>query len=177
MRNQILFFCLVLFFSSCETNVNNNVIPGTTQAYVPVYADLSQQSSVSLEAAQPTTHAGKIYAYGNYIFQNDENKGIHIIDNSNPSQPHKIAFIRIPYSTEVAVKGSYLYTNSINDLIVLDLSNPQSPSVVKKMKNVFPLINQEYPPFTNVYFQCADASKGIVIDWQLQQVTNPTCRR
>jgi hypothetical protein len=147
-------------------------------AFVPVYADPSTLiQSISVEAVQPTTKAGKIYAYGNYVFQNDQNKGIHIIDNSNPALPRKVAFLKVPYSTEIAVKGSFLYTNCVNDLVVLDLQNPQSPVVVKRVQNAFPLINQEYPPFTNVYFVCPDPSKGIVVDWINQQTQNPTCRR
>lgn len=175
MRSALIVFLVILTLASCDPQIDQM---GVTQVYVPVYAQLSGLDAISLESPKSTEKAGKIYAYGSYIFQNDINTGIHIIDNSTSGSPKKIAFLKIPYSTELAVKGSYLYTNSVNDLVVLDIHDPQHPVEVKRIKGAFPLINQEYPPFTNVYFVCADPHKGIVVDWQLQQTsTIPSCRR
>jgi hypothetical protein len=175
MRSLLLIFLLIFTLASCDPSVDGI---GTNEVYVPVYAQLSGLEAISLQPPGSTVKAGKIYAYGSYIFQNDINAGIHIIDNSTAGNPRKIAFLKIPYSTELAVKGSYLYTNSVNDLVVLDIHDPQHPVEVKRIKGAFPLINQEYPPYTNVYFVCADPQKGIVVDWQLQQMTNlPSCRR
>src|SRR5512139_3650253 len=39
---------------------------------------------------------GKIFVYGNYVFLNEPDKGVHVIDNSNPTNPVKKAFIDIP---------------------------------------------------------------------------------
>ena len=36
---------------------------------------------------------GKLYILGNYIFLNEIDKGIHIIDNAIPSSPKNVAFI------------------------------------------------------------------------------------
>lgn len=174
MRTAI-FVLLIISLSSCVSDVD--VIPGETMAYVPVYARPSDLSSIDVEAARPVEEAGKIYAYGSYIFQNDVNKGVHIIDNSRPGNPIKVGFIKIPFSTELAVKGSYLYVNNVSDLVVLDLQNPAAPVLVKRIKNAFPVIDQAYPPFSNVYFVCADAAKGVVVAWELQSVKNPACRR
>jgi len=166
---------IITLFTSCVTDVDNTA--AETMAYVPVYAQPADLENISIGDAQPTTEAGKIYAYGNYIFQNDINKGVHIIDNSQPDHPQKVAFIKIPFSTELAVKGHYLYVNNVSDLVVLDLQNPAAPVVVNRIKDAFPVIQQEYPPFTNVYFVCADPSKGVVVKWELQSVKNPACRR
>jgi hypothetical protein len=175
MRSPLFVFLFLFTLASCDPNIDRN---GANEVYVPVYAQLSAQEAVSLQPPEATVKAGKIYAYGSYIFQNDINTGIHIIDNSTAGNPRKIAFLKIPYSSELAVKGSFLYTNSINDLVVLDIHDPQHPVEVKRIKGAFPLINQEYPPYTNVYFVCADPQKGIVVDWQLQQMqTLPSCRR
>ncbi len=71
--------------------------------------------------SRTTERSGKIYAFGNYIFQNDLNKGIHLIDNTDPLHLQKIAFLNIPYNTEFAVKGNYIYANNGNDLVVVDV--------------------------------------------------------
>ena len=175
MRSSFLISLFIFILASCEPQIDRN---GANAIYVPVYAQLSGLEAISLQLPESTVKAGKIYAYGSYIFQNDLNTGIHIIDNSTAGSPRKIAFLKIPYSTELAVKGSFLYTNSVNDLVVLDIHDPQHPVEVKRIKGAFPLINQEYPPYTNVYFVCADPEKGIVVDWQLKQMPNlPSCRR
>ncbi len=170
---------LLAFFSialtACERQ--HSVDTGTRSAYAPVYAKLADLSAIATLPPQATIKAGKIYAYGNYIFQNDLNTGIHIIDNAVPANPKKIAFLKIPFSTEIAIKGNYLYTNSVSDLLVFNLASPQQPQLVNRVSNAFPIINQNYPSQTNVYFECADAEKGIVVDWELKQITNPACKR
>lgn len=166
---------LVLLLSGCDGDITAPP-PEDIQAYVPVYANPSSLDDVAISSPRPTQKAGKIYAYGHYIFQNEMNEGIHIIDRSQ-AQPKKVAFLEVPFSTEIAVKGNYLYTNNVSDMLVFDISDPQHPVVVKRMKDAFPVINQEYPPFSDVYFECVDPSKGVVVDWELRSVKSVKCRR
>lgn len=166
-----LLFCLY----SCDPK-REDIGTGDVQAYVPVYAPAIEKNKISLSSARTTETSGKIYAYGNYIFQNDQNKGIHIIDNTYQKNPRKIAFLNIPYNTEFAVRGHYIYANNINDLVVIDISDINNPIVVKRLDNAFPYISQEFPP-AGGYFVCPDPSKGIVVAWELQTVKSPNCRR
>ena len=89
----------------------------------------------------------------------------------------KISFIKIPGATELAIKANYLYTNNVNDLVVIDLSNIASPQVVSRVADAFPQINQNYPSLSGVRFECPDPSKGIVIGWEQKLIDNPKCRR
>jgi len=176
-QSKLLWFML-LGLAGCESGLVDMRDPNQlVTAMVPVYAQPSELETITVTAAQPTAKAGKIYAYGNYVFQNDLNKGIHIIDNTVPAQAKKISFISIPFSTELAVKGRYLYTNCVSDLLVFDLSDVQAPKLVKRVKDAFPLVLQKHPPFSKVYFQCPDPSKGIVVDWQEKLIPVPDCRR
>jgi hypothetical protein len=171
---KYLYLLLALFLFSCDTGWGDQ--PRIT-AYVPIYVSKQDAGTVEAVAAKPTVHAGKIYAYGNYLFQVEQNEGIHIIDNSNPQQAHKIAFLKVAAATELAVKSGYLYTNHLNDMVVFDLSDITSPRLVNRLENAFPQIGQEYPPFSGVYFECVDPSKGVVIGWEEKQIDNPKCRR
>jgi hypothetical protein len=166
---------LLLCFFGC-TPYKDQRYSGEEQAYVPVYMQANEKNEISLSNARTTEKSGKIYAFGNYIFQNDQNKGIHIIDNSDRKNPKKIAFLSIPYNTEFAVKSNYIYANSVNDLVVVDIHDILHPIVVKRVENAFPYISQQYPPQAGS-FVCPDPGKGIVVDWQLQTVKNPDCRR
>lgn len=165
---------IVLCLCSCESKWADE--GREVQAYVPVYAQLSDVSDVSIGSVRATENAGKIYAWGSYIFQNEINKGIHVIDNADKAHPQKIAFLEIPYNTEFVVRGSYIYANNINDLIVIDIHDVSKPQVVKRVENGFPYISQTYPPGSG-YFICPDPKKGIVVDWKLENVSSAACRR
>jgi hypothetical protein len=173
---KLLYISAICMVAACDP-LDSAPLPGESDAYVPVYASMQDVHSIAVEPAKAVEQAGKIYVYGNYIFQNDQYKGIHIIDNSVRTAPRKIAFIRIPLSTEVAVKGGHLYTNNHNDLVVFDLANITSPQLVKRMENVFPMVNQQYPPFSNIFFECVDPSKGVVVRWELKRIKTPACKR
>ena len=145
-------------------------------AYVPIYATPDQLKPVAIEDPRPTEKAGKIYVYQQYILQNEQYEGIHIIDNSDPAEPVKKAFLVVPFNTEMAIRNNYLYANSVNDLVVINMSDLMHPQVVSTTKDVLPMINQTFPPQSG-FFVCPDPSKGIVVDWAMEMVDNPTCRR
>jgi hypothetical protein len=88
----------------------------------------------------------------------------------------KRAFLSIPFNTDMAIRNNYLYANCVNDLVVIDLTEPLDPRVVSRTTDAFPMISQEYPPNSG-YFVCPDPSKGVVIDWKLETVKTPACRR
>ena len=174
MRKLLLIIISASFLFSCDPKPNMGI---TNHIYVPVYSTLAAVQQYSVEPQQPTVQAGKIYVYGNYIFQNDLYTGIHIINNKN-NDPVKIAFLKIPLNSDIAIKGNYLYANNYTDLVVFNITDPAHPQFVKRVADVFPPVSQDYPPFTNVYFQCTDKSKGIVTRWeQNDSLPLPNCRR
>ena len=81
---------------------------------------------------------GKIVLLGNYIFLNEVDKGIHVIDNRNPALPRNAAFISVPGNMDLAVKGNILYADLYTDLVTLDISDPLNVVVKKYDEGVFP---------------------------------------
>jgi hypothetical protein len=172
------FILLVLFiFCACTNDVKKQNDTSNTLSYVPIYAIPTEVNDIAVQQPTPTKNAGKIYAYGNYVFQNDQYKGYHIINNINPANAQKVAFLKVPFSTEIAIKGNYLYCNNVSDLLVFDISNTINPVLIKRVKNAFPVIEQNYPPVSNVYFECVDATKGIVVGWEQKTIPRPSCKR
>jgi hypothetical protein len=176
MRN-ILILISCIWLTSCIKDTNKAAAPTEVNAYIPVYALPNTLEQITVETAIPTLNAGKIYVYGNYIFQNELYKGFHIINNAVPASPQKVAFLKVPLSTEISIKGSYMYCNNLSDLVVFNISNPLNPVLVNRVKNAFPVIEQKYPPVSNVYFECVDESKGIVVNWIQKVITTPNCKR
>ena len=132
----------------------------------PVYKDKNEVlAQVKPTAAQPLENPGKIYIYGNYLFVNEVNKGVHIIDNSNPKVPVNKSFINIPGNVDIAVKGNSLYADIYTDMLTLDISEPLSATITNISRNVFPERS-----YGNGFI--ADPSKYIV-DWNRKDTTVP----
>ncbi len=125
----------VFLFSSCFKDKCTRNFTITT----PVYTKLTDlRAAVKSEAAAPLVNAGKLYVYNNWIFLNELNKGIHVIDNSNPAKPVKVSFINIPGNVDMHVKGSTLYADLYCDLLAVNIQDPKNISVAKYLTNTFP---------------------------------------
>ncbi len=138
MKRIALFLLLVLGLTgiSCEDDDPNSVLEEYTLAVPITMSEEDFVDSVDIIAPIPIDESGKIYTYKNYIFVNDKYQGIHIIDNSNPISPQKIAFLKIPGNVDIAVKDDILYADSLSDLLVFDISDIGNISIVKRLSNV-----------------------------------------
>ncbi|GAA4437131.1 hypothetical protein GCM10023091_15940 [Ravibacter arvi] len=115
----------------CEKTQIVRQVKNITLSAEEIRAQLKIESPRSLE--QP----GKIYVKDNYLFINEIKKGIHIIDNSNPSSPRQVSFINIPGNGDLAVKDNILYADSYMDLVAIDITDPAQAVEVGREQNVF----------------------------------------
>ena len=110
--------------------------------YIPVYMSKDEvKANIKSNAPRKVENPGKIYIRDQYIFLNDVDRGIHVIDNSNPSHPQNISFINIPGNMDIAVKGNILYADLYSDLLAIDISNPKQIVLKTYVDNVFPFRN------------------------------------
>ena len=107
--------------------------------YRPVYKTKAQVRSEA-RSAEPISivEPGKLFIKGNHVFLNEIDKGIHIIDISNPSAPRNVAFVRIPGAVDMAVRGDILYADCYTDLVAIDISDPRNAVVKTFLDGVFP---------------------------------------
>lgn len=131
----LLLMALMALFSSCEKQEN----PGELHTVaVPVTMSVADfRASVSIEEPKTIKESGKIYSYGKYIFINDVNNGIHIIDNTDSRLPKKIKYLKIPQNTDIAIKDDMLFANSGMDMVVFDISNIENIKQHERLENVF----------------------------------------
>lgn len=95
--------------------------------YRPIYKTVQEvRDNIKTVAPIKIELPGKIYTKGTYIFITESNKGIHIIDNSNPSSPKNAGFIEIPYNVDMAVKNNTLYADMAMDLLSIDITDPRN---------------------------------------------------
>jgi hypothetical protein len=131
-----LLLSLLFGLSACQDKCE---VSHTYLTYEPVYVPLTTlRSSVGIKPPQALQKVGKIYYRFPYVFVNEVDKGVHIINNSNPRSPQKIAFLNIPGNKDIAVKGNVMYADSYIDLVAIDISNPEEVKLLKRIENVFP---------------------------------------
>lgn len=83
IRIFLLTVCTAFIFQSC---LKDKILYTYTIAR-PVYEQKSVvYANIRSNAPQAVEHPGKIYLYGNYIFLSEVDKGVHIIDNSDPAK-------------------------------------------------------------------------------------------
>lgn len=166
MKQTLLFlFALIIAgsFTSCKKYKNKEVY-----ANVPVYMDYEsfRNSFDFLEGTVPVENPGNIFIHNQYIFVCDEYKGIHIIDNSDRTNPHFIGFMKIIGVSQVAVRENTLYANSFIDLVTIDISNINAPELIDRDQEVFtyttPISDDKYP-IADIH-----KNKGVVVDWNIE---------
>ncbi|MCR9017430.1 hypothetical protein [Aquiflexum gelatinilyticum] len=132
----VLAFMMFLVLPSCHDEVTNTY---TYKTSYPVYLEMStvRQADIIIEPGKELDNPGKIYIYGDYLFINEPQKGIHILDNSNPASPKNINFINIPGNVDLAVNSEILYADNYVDLLSFDISDVRSIKMVDREEDVF----------------------------------------
>lgn len=163
----------VLGFSSCSDRVVEEV---TYTANVPVYMTAEElEGSLKSEPARSLEFPGKLHIIGNTLYIIEQFEGIHVIDNSDPSNPTEISFINVPGVVDMASKNGVMYVDSYTDLVALDVSDPYNVTELNRVPNVFSQ-NQEFwaslpPTNNNLPISTIDPSKGIVVGWTVEEIT------
>ena len=161
---------VIFLFSGCEPVEEEAV--SEAFGYKPVYG--SQESlAITLSDPTPVNEPGKIYEYEGHLFVNEINKGIHIFDNSNPSVPLPVAFLKIHGNTEMAISNNILYANHLGSIVAIDLKDLNSIETLASL----PLQTSDggvLPP-KGYYFECIDAQKGVVLNWVQVERQNMDC--
>ncbi|SFR39481.1 LVIVD repeat-containing protein [Robiginitalea myxolifaciens] len=152
----------VAFLNSCDDDTDDLVEVIVAR---PLTMSLSEfRAEVALTAPQPIKESGKIYVYLDYIFVGEVGKGVHIIDNRDPSAPVRIGFLNIPGNADISIRGDFLFADSLFDLVVLDISDLSSIWQVTRLEGVL-----QYPPIWPVGADIIegefDYENEVVVGW------------
>jgi len=145
MKRLGIVLLTLVCFQSCD--LDNQVSSfDMAQTYIvatPLKSNLAEfkEEAIAITEPVPMQESGKIYAYKNYIFVNDVNRGLHILDNTDPAAPQNIAFIKLEGNYDISIKDDRLYADSYGDLVVMDISDINNISFVTRMENA---IYQEF---------------------------------
>lgn len=157
-RNSIysLFFIGLFMSVFALQSCNLDTCKDTTNyvKYDPIYMKLEDfRKDVVASSPRELKQPGKMYFFHNYLLINEKDKGIHVIDNSNPENPKPITFWEIPGNVDMAVRNDVLYADSYSDLIAVDIKDILHPKNLERRQSAF--LNFQF-----------DANKGIVIGYE-----------
>lgn len=152
-----LLLCAALFQQSCSDKCEDTY---TYTNYTPVYKQYADfRKPIATEAPRELQNTGKIYYKAPYLYINELDKGVHVFDNSDKSNPQNIGFIAIEGNMDIAIKGDVLYADNYTDLVAVNIANPQAPILDKRLENVF---LDQYP---------VDPNLGILVDYDEELVS------
>jgi hypothetical protein len=137
MRKWLIFLIPTIFFSSaCFKDTCKEELTYLRYDAVLVLKE-EYRKPVAILAPEQLIEPGKIYFYNDYILINEQYKGVHIIDNIDPSNPVSIAFLEIIGNVDMAVYNNILYADSYTDLVTVDISDARNPKMLNRVNDVF----------------------------------------
>ena len=171
MKSKLFLILIAACFTfiSCDNKDGEYI---TVKVATPEYMTLEAlRSSVEITSPIPIVESGKIYVYNDMVLVNDVDKGIHIIDNSNPENPQKVACIKIKANKDMEIKGDYLYADSLMDLVVFDISDLNNIKEVTRLKDVFPayVVLPFVEDMVIDYGEQGPYSDQIIVSWNITE--------
>lgn len=140
-KTLVLQLSLLLIFISSTAMIlyRGPVEPFPHSDYKPIYISRAAANDlIKMEAPRDLVKPGKIYVFGQYLYINEKNEGIHVINNTDPASPQKIGFINIPGNVDLAIKDNMLYADNGVDLVTIDISNRSQARLTQRNERVFP---------------------------------------
>ncbi|WP_076453620.1 LVIVD repeat-containing protein [Zobellia uliginosa] len=172
----LMWVIAVLAFVGC-TDDKDDAQGGEYLVATPITADLKEfkEEAVAVTEPIPIKESGKIYAYKDYVFVNDVNRGFHVIDNSNPVSPHAISFIKLEGNYDISIKNDHLYADSYGDLVIMDISDINAIKMVKRMEGAIYQqfwctvgFDVDWPQADFYDYEGFDASKEAIVGWEVK---------
>lgn len=125
---------------ACLTGCFPTTDEDTATRYRPILmqrADL--EKSINVQSPKEIGAAGKIYAYQDLLFINERYRGVHVFNNTDPSNPTAVAFLNIPGNVDISIVDGVIYADNSVDLVALNYSD-EAISILSRERNVFPEI-------------------------------------
>lgn len=147
-----------LLFSSClQDNCEREI---TYIKSTPVYYSLDDiRKDITMESSRALIKPGKIYYYNDFLFINEQKEGVHIYDNTNPENPNKVGFYKIPGNVDISIANDILYADSYRDLVAVDISDVLNPITEHRVEDAF----------ESYYY--IDTETGLLLDYIEEEVT------
>ncbi len=156
---------IALAFTSCTDKRLQ-----TFMANVPVYMSYDDlRASFGVTSERELARPGKICFKDQFIYINEYQQGIHVVNMSDPSDPQEAAFISVPGNVDMAIRNDVLFADSYIDLLLIDVSDPAGPEEIRRIEGIFEYV---IPPFDNEFpLDKIDQEKGVITGYEVREIT------
>ena len=148
MKKQIIILsAIAVMLVSCSDRYTETVTYNINEPVIMSAADLHSSIKVTGQKHKIENY-GKICFYDGYLYIAENGKGIHIVDNNQPTKPEIVGFIELIGNYDMAIHNDILYADMCSNLVWFDISNPENPLSAGCLANAFPAF---LPPMNNEY--------------------------
>ena len=134
MRKLFLLILLAIYVSSCTNDLGTSEVTYTKAS--AVYGNIEEvRATPMVSSSEAINNPGKIFITENSLFIGEEQKGIHVFDNSDPTDPKPMYFMNIPGNREFFVQDGNIYAESYYDMLKIDITNLNQPRISDRVEN------------------------------------------
>ncbi|MEE9439500.1 MAG: hypothetical protein V3V14_10910 [Saprospiraceae bacterium] len=150
---------LLLMLTSCqddECKTSKEVFQ-----YDPVYKTLEEieKPEIKVDISRAIKNPGKVYYIGNTLFVSEIGEGVHIIDNTDKSNPVPLSFLEIPGNIDVSFRGNSLIADSYFNILFIDISDLDNPVVTSSINDI-----------KKQYYHFDKEKEAYIVDYTLSKV-------
>ncbi|MEM7161724.1 MAG: hypothetical protein AAF487_04715 [Bacteroidota bacterium] len=163
MKNlSILLTICLLAISSCTKDSGTLTLQFTKAT--AVYGNIDDvRSEALIEEAKSIQNPGKIFVGIDVLLIGEENEGIHVYDNSNPSFPQSVLFINLPFTKEFYVEDDIIYAESHYDMVKINIQDMNNPILDSRLEYALssPLVNDQGQTLLGFHYEQVSESFDI----------------
>jgi len=174
MKKTIYFLFLAGLLTGCKYDYKEVITYKINEPVLMSASEFRNSVKVTKEQHQISNY-GKICFYNGFLYISESEVGIHIIDNTKPSQPRIVGFIELVGNADLAIRDNILYADALIDLVWFDISDPANPKLKGRLENAFPealpVIDNRYGYDYSMCYTADGKPKGVVVGWTLKERT------
>jgi hypothetical protein len=144
--------------------------------YSPILMERADlETSVSLNSTpKPISDPGKLCLYRNWVLLVENYKGVHLIDNSDPANPVRKAFLTVPGCMEVAVHNDVCYVNNAVDLVGVKVDfEALTATPLSRLTGVLPALVNPRGYIPEVVLEACNDGTYVIVGWISVSSTTP----
>lgn len=168
IASMFLFFdaVVLVFFILLTTSFDRE--PYVESDYTAILMTRDElEKSISWQEPRTLEVIAKIYKKDHWILITEKYKGIHVIDNTDPTAPVNTGFIRVPGCIDIAVKNGSLYADNSVDLVAINMTLLPDIQVTSRTRNIFP---EPFPPdlqyIPSKFLPGNRPENTIIVEWE-----------
>jgi len=149
------------------------ILAGCDDLAVPITKPRTQiQSEIAVVDTKYGAPYSRIYSYQNYLIATVQNKGIEVIDNSDPYHPEQVMFVNLPGAKDSIIQNGVFVTNQFSDLVFFSIEEQKE---ISRIENLYDYKDYFELPEDTVWKTVTIAEDEVVVDYKIEERKDGFC--